>query len=340
MSNNSSMQRPVMDPTFLEELKAEPQREQRRWVRVLARVMRWTARKLMSHPLRWRRKQVSDFQENWGARVVRGFAYRLLFAPAMIALVACAFVFIGTHPKSAVADRDPGAFDLYYEQISLSGEDGVQLSGWLVPVVDARRVMLHRDRLLHQVYPAVVLVHDHGQSPQQMLPLVTPLHEEGMVVLAVGVRGTGLSESAAQTFGVNEAGDILAAVNKLRQHPFVDGKKIMVVGVGTGANAAVLAAERDPELRGMVLLDPINDASDVVNNHFGPNTGMLRWLQPASRWAFEIAYKHDIEEISLSQHQDLLKSRPYLRLDQSTQEGRLTATTAESVRTFCRQTMR
>lgn len=339
MHKQTVMQRPVMDPTFLNEREAPPPK-QWRWVVSLARMLRWIGRKLLSRPFRIRRRQVADFQESWSARLVRGFACRLLFAPILIAIVACAFVFIGTHPRSAVADRTPGAFDLYYEQVSFSGEDGVTIGGWLVPVVDARRVMLHRDRLLHQTYPAVVLVHDHGQSPQQMLPLVAPLHEESMVVLAIGVRGTGLSGSAAQTFGLNEAGDVVAAVNLLRQHPFVDGKRIVVVGLGTGANAAVLAAERDAEIRALVLLDPIVDARDVINSRLGPDNSMLQWMQPARKWAFEIAYRHDIEEISLARHQQLLASRSHLRLDQATQEARLTAKATEAVRIFCRQAMR
>ncbi len=338
MSKPYKMQRPVMDPTFVEEMQAP--KVQRRWVRFLAGSFRWLARKMLSHPLRWRKARPADYQENWSARVMRGFAYRLLFAPVMIALIACAFVFLGTHPKRAAAERDPGAFDLHYEQVSFASEDGVQLSAWLVPVVDARRVNLHRDRLLRQVYPAVVLVHDHGQSQEQVLPLIRPLHEEGMVVLAIGVRGTGLSSGAGQTFGLNESGDVIAAVKMLRQHPFIDTKKIMVVGLGTGANAAVLAAEKDAEIRAMVLLDPLDDASDVVTRRIGPNNSLLHWMKPATRWAFEVAYKHDIEEIALSQHQKLLSSRPFLRLDQTTQDSRLHGEIVEKVRTYCRQAMR
>jgi hypothetical protein len=114
----------------------------------------------------------------------------------------------------------------------------------------------------------------------------------------------------------------------------------MVVGVGTGANAAVLACERDADLRAMVLLDPLDDSTDVVTRRMGPNVSMLNWMQPATRWAFELAYKHDIDEICLSQHQKLLSSRPFLRLDDTTQDGRLHAEIMEKVRTYCRQALR
>jgi pimeloyl-ACP methyl ester carboxylesterase len=334
------MQRPVMDPTFLQHLQAGPPTRRQKWFRSIARSARWTWRILLSSPFPHRRNKLSFPNDGLSSRAMRAVAYRLVFAPAILALAAGTLVFTGTHPRAAAASGDPSSFGVYYDPIDFPSDDGVQLTGWLVPVVDARRVMLHRERLLRQVYPAVVLVHDFGQSPQQMLPLVAPLHEDGIVVLAIGLRGTGTAKTAAQTFGLSEAADVLAAVNILRRRPFVDPTRVAVIGIGTGANAAVLAAEKDSGIAALVLADPLPAAADVVAQRIGPSQAGLRWMQPLTKWTFELAYRHDIDEMSLDQHQTLLASRKVLRVEHATTDERLTTAPVETIRKFCRDTLR
>ncbi|QOV90458.1 alpha/beta hydrolase [Humisphaera borealis] len=332
------MQRPVMDPLFLQELQAPPGK--RRWVACAARGLRWVARKLLSQPLTLRRDKLKFAGDSRGSRWAWGVAYRLLFAPLAMALVAGVLVFSGTHPQAAIANGDPASFGVYYDPVEFASGDGTRLTGWLVPVVDARRVLLHKDRLLHQKHPAVVLVHDHGQSPAQMLPLIAPLHEEGIVVLAVGLRGVGTVDRAPQTFGLDESMDVKAAVNLLRGRPFVDDSRIAVIGLGTGANAVLLAAEKDEKLFAIVLADPIVSADEVVASRLGPDAFGLRWMQPLTKWAFEIGYRQDVDEISLNQHTTVLTTRKVLRVQKATIENRLMAAPTEEIRKFCRETLR
>jgi pimeloyl-ACP methyl ester carboxylesterase len=335
------MQRPVMDPLFLEHIQQAPPRygRVRQLARAAGRAARWTGALMLRRPLARPKDRLSFPSDGWVGPFARGLAYRLLCAPILLALASAALVYRGTHPQAAEAGGDPTSFGVYYDPIDFKAEDGVQLTGWLVPVIDARRVMLHRDRLLHQTYPAVVLVHDHGQSPAQMLPLIAPLHEDGIVVLAVGLRGTGRRATVGQTFGLDESADVLAAVNVLRRRQFVDPNRIAVVGLGTGANAAVLAAQRDPGIAALVLANPVVSANDVVAERLGPDQFGLRWLQPAAKWAFEIAYHHDVDELSLNQHQSLLAARKHLRVEKATTDGRLMAEPTEKIRTFCRETL-
>lgn len=332
------MQRPVMDPLFLQELKAPPKRRQ--WLSAALRTFGWVVRKLFSQPLVRRRDRLKFANDGLASRWARGLAYRLLFAPIVLALAAGALVFSGTHPTAAVASGDPSSFGVYYDPVEFASTDGTRLTGWLVPVVDARRVMLHKDRLLHQKHPAVVLVHDHGQSPAQLLPLIAPLHEEGIVVLAIGLRGVGMPNRAPQTFGLDEAQDVRSAVNLLRGRPFVDETRIAVVGIGTGANAAMLAAEKDDKLAAIVLADPVVSANDVVASRLGPDVFGLRWMQPLTKWAFEIGYREDIDEISLDQHSTLLQTRKVLRVQKATIDHRLMAAPTEQIRKYCREVLK
>lgn len=332
-----TMGRPVMDPTFLLD-GAVPAAEPWQWPRRVARSVRWIVRQLLSSPIRSRRPSSAAASKGWQGRFARGVAYRLMFAPLLLGAAASAVAFRGTHPAAeAPTPGDPASFGVYFETVSFASEDGVELTGWLVPAVDARRVTLHRDRLLRHRYPAAVLVHDYGRSPQQVLPLVAPLHEEGVVVLAVGLRGTGTPRRVGQTFGLNESADVLAAVAALRGRSFVDPARITVVGVGTGANAAVLAAGRDGGIAALALIDPVHRAADVAADRLGPDRTGMRWMQPLSKWAFEIAYRHDLEDAGLDRHEALLATRRHLKIAGGTRDGRLTAGPVEQIVAFCRE---
>ena len=139
----------------------------------------------------------------------------MMFLPVLPLLAAITLVYAGTHPAPPPALSDPSSQGLYYDPVSIISQDGTRLSGWLVPAIDAHRVATQREAALSERRPALVLVHDFGQSPQQMLPLLGPLHDEGYVLLAVCLRGDGIDHTVGQTFGVSESLDVKAAVELL-----------------------------------------------------------------------------------------------------------------------------
>ena len=324
------MQRPILNPNLgIAEPDAPqsfPSRKRKRGVsQILSagatrawRVVRWTVRFLFSRPLTPRK---TGFRNEDGSAVVRlckGVAYRMLFAPILVALTAGAFVFSGTHPRPKPVEADPSSTGLYYDTVAFASADGTQLDGWIVPVVDAKQVVAHGAKMLRTKHPGVVLVHDFGQSPQQMLPYLKPLHEDGLVTLSVGLRGSsgGLvaGDRPGQTFGLRESDDVAAAVALLRQRPFVDPDRIAVLGIGTGATAALRAAAADPTLRVTVLIDPAQDVAGVVARRVGPQRLGLQWMQPICKWAFELSYRVDAEELALDAYKKTLENRPVLLL--------------------------
>src|SRR5688500_1479022 len=103
-----------------------------------------------------------------------------------------------------------------------------------------------------------------------MVPLIQPLHEQGFVVLALGLRGVGRPRVAAQTFGLNEAADVRSALVELRKRATVDADRVVLVGVGTGANAAVIAASQEPSVKALVLVNASRTAEDVIAARVGP----------------------------------------------------------------------
>ena len=308
------MQRPVMDPLFLlhdPEAEKAGKRFRVPWHLLwrTLRGLRWCLAKLLSSPLRWRAAaRAATDRDGLAARFVRGALYRLLFAPSLIALAVTVLVFCGTHPLPGSPGGDPSSRGVYFDPVSFCGEDGTPLQGWLVPAVDARRVLEQKDRLLRARHPAVVLAHDFGRSPSQLLPLLAPLHEEGFEVLVVGLRGVGSILPSGQTFGLNESKDVEAAVRFLRGRASVDVKRVAVLGVGTGANAALLAGERDAAIGTLVLADPVGDAREAVARYVGPDRWPLRWMQPLCKWGFEIGYRVDADEIRLGNFQKAMDS--------------------------------
>jgi pimeloyl-ACP methyl ester carboxylesterase len=175
-----------------------------------------------------------------------------------------------------------------------------------------------------------------------MLPLLAPLHDDGLVVVAIGLRGVGVSKTPkAQTFGLDEAMDVNATVEMLRHRPFVDANRIGVLGVGTGANAAMIAAAKDPRIAAVCLADPISSPSDAIGRYVGPNRVGLRWLQVVNRWAFQIIYHVDMEDMNLNRASGIAISRPVLRLNgQTLADGKFNPAATEVVRNFFRDNLR
>lgn len=331
-----AMQRPIMDPTFLDDDGAQtPEPSWRIVAAWTGRALRWAGRQLLARPIKLRRQRVVYDDRTPFGKLLRGACYRLLFLPLFLMLISLSLVFAGTHPlPHARGNDDPSTQGVYYDPVSFASEDGTRLQGWLVPMVDAHRVVLHKEHLLHEKHAAIVLVHDFAQSQQQMLPLLAPLHEDGYVVLAVGLRGVGL-DRCGQTFGIKESQDVISAVELLRRRPFVDPDRVAVLGIGTGANAAVLAAERDPRLAALVLVDPIKSVDEAIARHIGPDRWGVRWVQTLNRWTFQVAYRVDADDLRLARSVSTLTLRPVLRLDgKADGEGRLMPPAIEQTRDF------
>lgn len=330
------MNRPMMDPMFVPDV-VEAKRRHVPFGKLIARSARWFWGWLLTNPLAIRRP--GDEPVRWPVFkvAIRMAVFWSILLPILLGLVVLLTVYMGTHPTPLPIVAEPSSQGVYFESTTLKSTDGTQLTGWLVPAIDARRVIEEKDRTLRLSHPAVVLVHDYGHTMQQMLPLVRPLHEEGIEVLVLGLRGSESGSFAAQTFGLNESKDVMAAVDLLRQTAFVDGNRIAVVGVGTGANAALIAATKDSNIRAIVLADMLPNFDGIVTAHLSPTEPWLAWLRPVCRRVFEFQCGVDAGDLDPTHYAAFLKSRPAMVL--AGQEGIINAdpTTLHRVKLFCRQ---
>ena len=330
------MNRPMMDPTFVPDVVAAKRRHipLSQW---MTKGAKWFWNWLLTNPLAIRRP--GDEPVRWPLIKIgiRMAIFWSILLPILLGAVVMLTVYLGTHPTPLPIVAEPSSQGVYFEPATVASIDGTQLAAWLVPAIDAHRVVEEKDRTLHLSHPAIVLVHDYGHTMQQMLPLVRPLHDEGIVVLVIGLRGSGSGSTSAQTFGLNEAKDVMAAVDLLRQTAFVDGRRIAVAGIGTGANAALIAASRDTNIRAIVLADMLPNCDGIVATRLSPKEPWLAWLRPVCRRVFEMECGVDVNDLDSARYQGLLKTRPALVL--AGQEGITNAdpTTLHRIKLFCRQ---
>lgn len=97
-------------------------------------------------------------------------------------------------------------------------------------------------------YPAVLFVHPSGGVKEQAAGLYAG-HMAGMGFVTVAFDATHYGESGGEPRylenPMERIGDIFAVVDYLQTLSYVDGKKIGVVGIGTGGGYAVAAAALD-----------------------------------------------------------------------------------------------
>lgn len=303
------MQRPSLNPSvMLEAAREAPPPPGRSWWHLGVAAVVWVVRFLLT-PVGPRLEVES--QRPLGSRLFHGLIYRLAAAPVLLAVMVTVLVYTATHPVPIPALADPAAVGLYFERVTVTAKDGTTSEGWLVPVVDARRVLEEREWLLRTAQPAMVLVHDHAYSRQQLLPYLRPLHDAGIVTLTLATRGIDTASPRGRTFGLRESLDVAAAVAMLRQRAMVDDERIGVLGIGTGATAALLAARADPKIRVIAAIDPPRTTDEALQA-LTPRQPVLRFLQPLSRLAFETVFNVNTNDADLARLSSSLRDRQVL----------------------------
>jgi predicted alpha/beta-fold hydrolase len=246
------------------------------------------------------------------SRILRGLMYRLAFTPLLLVGFLVAIVLSATHPRRGVQATDPQSYGVYYDPVNFLADDGARLDGWLVPVIDAKRVNEEKELAVGKHSPAVVLVHDFASTRQQLLSLVQPLHDAGFVVLAMNLRGSESISGTAQTFGIREATDIKAAVEMLRRRSFVDPSRIALIGVGTGANACAIAGRNDSSIAAMVLAAPVANFDQAFAARVGSDHAWVSPLRNLFRWTFEVMYGVDTGELEIKNFAKMIEQRHVL----------------------------
>jgi uncharacterized protein len=147
------------------------------------------------------------------------------------------------------APATPADIGLEYEEIRFTTDDGVTLSGWLIPP----------DR---ETRAAVALLHGFSGHRLPWLAAFVPWLQRRYHVLLFDFRGHGLSDDGPITLGTLEQRDVAAAVR------FLEGRglgPIGLMGISRGASVAIMAAP-DLPVAAVVADAPYAELHNPIGN--------------------------------------------------------------------------
>jgi uncharacterized protein len=143
----------------------------------------------------------------------------------------------------------PAELGLEYEDVRFTTDDGVTLSGWVIP---ARR----------ETRSAVILMHGFTWHRLGELAAFAPWLSERYHVLQFDFRGHGNSGDADITLGTAERRDVAAAVRLLEGRGL---GPIALIGMSMGAAVAIMAAP-DLPVAAVVADAPYADLENPISN--------------------------------------------------------------------------
>ena len=137
------------------------------------------------------------------------------------------------HPRRifSAMGMTPAATNLPFTDVVLRSRDGLALAGWYVP--GSRRA-------------AIILVHGLSGSSSSMIYHAAALASYGYSALIFDLRGHGASQGDVCTGGIEEANDVLGAVDYLLSREDVDPNQIGALGISLGAQCALRGAADCP----------------------------------------------------------------------------------------------
>ena len=174
------------------------------------------------------------FSEEPILQVVSILLYLSLVAVLVYAIWGLVLLFMQPrllyHPTHEVT-RAPSGRGLAYEDVVFQSRDGIRLTGWYVPALDARFTVL--------------FCHGNGGNLMHTLDAVNLFHEMGLSCLVFDYRGYGNSEGRPTEAGTYL--DARAAFDWLTQVRQVPAGRIILCGRSLGAAiAAHLAGQVSP----------------------------------------------------------------------------------------------
>ncbi len=207
------------------------------------------------------------------SRTLRLFFFLIGLGVGLMAAIIALLTRQMVNPSRQRLWTNPKDVGLAYEDVQFPARDGARVSGWFIPgsAVDADREPGKR--------PTILLVHSwmwnrlgnsaesmldnmSGALPVDVLRLTHALHRAGYNTLMFDLRNHGLSASVPPTtFGLQEANDLLGAVDYVAQRSDVDVQRIGAIGFSVGANAILFSLQHTSQLNAAVLVQPASPSS-------------------------------------------------------------------------------
>lgn len=206
--------------------------------------------------------------------------------------------------------RPVESFDLStvpeYKEISFNDiNDEISLNGWFFQSPGSRKT--------------VILAHGYGRNRLQFgvqtFEIIKGLLSRGYNVIAFDFRNSGSSSGKISTLGYNEKYDVLGAIRYAKSQ---GSRDIVLMGFGTGAVAAVLAAaEKDIEesrsIRGIIADSPYADMNRYILNRLPRwNTVDFLPLGSLTLWFIDLFSDVNPADVSLTKAIETIAPCPLL----------------------------
>lgn len=191
-----------------------------------------------------------------------------------------------TRPHRTAMPKTPADYGMDYEVIEFPALDGVTLSAWFIP---AKQSSGHLAVMNHPLYCS-----KYGFVPEGDVAQLVPVHVEfmktaqhlhavGLDILFYDLRNHGQSAATANGLsgiGAFEWQDAAGAMVYVNQHPRLQHSEVVLVNHCMGANSAIIAMSKRPELftnvKALVAVQPISMVymAEKIAPMLGGNTPM------------------------------------------------------------------
>jgi uncharacterized protein len=154
-------------------------------------------------------------------------------------------------PPSARPSLHPQRLGLICEDVEIRSGDGKRISAWWLPAGKKGA-------------PPIIVLHGLGASKSHMIDYILFAQKEGYPVMAIDFRGHGESEASLTSIGFHESRDVEAGIQYIRGTGSGDP---VLWGTSMGAVSALLAAERDGSVAGLIADAPFDTYRNTICHH-------------------------------------------------------------------------
>ena len=225
--------------------------------------------------------------------------------PAVVLLLVSVFAALGflvykiTHPGAVPETVNPSHYLLPSLEVAIPSGRGEETASWWIPGLKGA--------------PGILLAPGYGMSRSDALSLAVMLREKGFNLLVYDQRGCGTSPKGSSTLGLREAGDMLQALEILRNRSEIDASRVGIWGVDVGAYAALRAAASVPEVRAVVADGAFEFVPDFLDFKIFEDFGLKGSpIRLGCGWAFTLLHLGDRSLLSEPLPVELLAGRAVL----------------------------
>jgi pimeloyl-ACP methyl ester carboxylesterase len=166
---------------------------------------------------------------------------KIIFSTFVIGLLTSFALLVQSVPSTAAVQRESST-PVPSQLISIPMADGLEIKGDFYTAPEG------------ELAPAALLLHQNNGSGVGWIPFAVPLAAQGYNVLAIDMRGHGLT-GGRRNWGLAES-DAAALMDWLREQPTVDPDRVAIVGASIGANLALRVCSEDADCHAAIALSP------------------------------------------------------------------------------------